>query len=353
MRGIFRTIHGSHLYNLQTPESDEDYKSVHLAFIHNLVTQNFLPQIKNSKDDVSYELSEFCRLLKQSDPIVLEMLFSQKGISHNIFQPFIDNRHKFLSKKAFYKFVGAAESQIKKGTAVNKMINRKEVIRKTPLDFCWVVLDGERDTLFPNTSKQGDILLTQFLELHHIEQRNCILNKLSHGKEVYLLYVVNYLTRGICDEKSNELRMESSPADATPFATICYNEDGYRNHCTEHRQWTEWMEKRNEERVKLHAATGQHIDTKNMMHGLRFLDNLEQILTKGTFELECSPERRDFLLKVKRAEIEPELVRQMIVDKIEDLKILKENSSLREEVDMDYIDELYRTARLEQIRNEK
>lgn len=122
---------GSHLYGLATENSDLDYIGVFLNTPEELyglktcevIEENTISKQDNGKNDKDaidckyYSLAKFCSLALGCNPTILEILFvNPKNIvfCDTIGQHLLDNRHLFLSKKAYHSFLGYAISQKKK-----------------------------------------------------------------------------------------------------------------------------------------------------------------------------------------------------------------------------------------------
>ena len=90
LRKIVTTVHGSHLYGTSTPQSDRDYKGVHLPSGEGIVLQrpeNVIDESiickdasdKNTGEAIdhqSYSLAKFCRMLALGDGVATEILFA-------------------------------------------------------------------------------------------------------------------------------------------------------------------------------------------------------------------------------------------------------------------------------------
>ncbi|MGL4521336.1 MAG: DNA polymerase beta superfamily protein [Bacilli bacterium] len=86
MKTVFKGVHGSHLYGLNTPESDMDYKSVFIPPMRDLLRGNVKSTIekstsdkfhKNDVDDVDntwISLRKFLHLACEGETFVLDML---------------------------------------------------------------------------------------------------------------------------------------------------------------------------------------------------------------------------------------------------------------------------------------
>jgi hypothetical protein len=164
---MFTVIHGSHLYGLNTPASDMDYKSVYLPTARQVYTGKFERSIclntktnskeKNSADDVDhtvYALHEFVRLLAKGDMVAIDMLHATKVESHSstmleLFGELKQHRHLFYCKD-MNSFMGYVRSQAAKyGIKGSRLAFAKELAtilaHNQPVKDC--KLDDFRDIL--------------------------------------------------------------------------------------------------------------------------------------------------------------------------------------------------------------
>lgn len=122
---------GSHLYGLNTENSDEDYVGIFLPPKEYILGLQVVEQIdlsikdkhdngRNTKDAVDrkfYEFRRFCNLALQGNPNIIELLFtSEENIVYinKLGKLLLDNKHLFVSRKIIPKFLGYAESQKRK-----------------------------------------------------------------------------------------------------------------------------------------------------------------------------------------------------------------------------------------------
>lgn len=120
----FLTVHGSRGYGLSTANSDWDYRGFFFVAPWNLL--GFLEgeeqkQVKKDNvDTVAWEFRKFVRLASKCNPNVIEVLFTDPSDQKydefygDLAQQVIDNRHLFLSKRAYQAFGGYAFSQLEK-----------------------------------------------------------------------------------------------------------------------------------------------------------------------------------------------------------------------------------------------
>ena len=134
---VFKCRTGSHLYGLNTPQSDVDFMSVIMPLPKDLLGLQQLEEIDNSTksssenrrntaddiDDHQYTLLRFVHLIMHANPEKTESLFAEpKNIE--LIEPevqfLINNRDKLISKRVLHSFSGFAYSQ------KSKLIVKKE-----------------------------------------------------------------------------------------------------------------------------------------------------------------------------------------------------------------------------------
>lgn len=344
MKTIFRAIVGSQAYGTATPTSDTDYKGIFCQPTKDLIGVGYKEQIEYSKDHTEYEIRRFLQLLQSANPTVLELLFSPKDciqVTSLAYEHLSSYRQKFLTTACANSFGGYAIAQIKKAKGLDKKMNfeKSRIERKTPLDFCWVYVDGITKPL------------TQFLQVNKFEQENCGLTRLNHIKDCYALFY-DYSTRyansrgkmatfgykGIIGENSNELRLSSVDKDQVPEALLYYNKDGYSMHCKDYKEYQDWLENRNTQRYVDTISHGQKIDGKNLMHCRRLLDMAIEIATEGTINVRRP--NAEYLLSIRRGEVSLEALLEQSEEDIKRLDDLFNKSGLPGEVDRNWVNSL-------------
>lgn len=283
---LFESIRGSHLFGLNTEESDIDTFGVFCGpedwFLGN--GKDRVEMVKSEKsDDYWDELGKYFFELGKSNPEALVSLFTpEKFILHfnPILQPLWDIRDQLLTKECFKSFSGYAYSQIKKAKGLKKAINTnpdevKE--RKTPLYFCQVPVGI------------GTHTLKKWLEDRRLRQECCGISRLPNSNECYALFydwgkarelgddvnrddpVIGY--RGILspdDLLTSQLRLSSIPKEEKPLCWFQFNSNAYTSHCVEYKRYWDWVKNRNQKRFELN--TGHNYDCYLMSH-TKFLTN--------------------------------------------------------------------------------
>jgi hypothetical protein len=269
---------------------------------------------------------------------------------------------KILSRKCEKSFGDYAISQIKKARGLNKKINNPVgEVRKTPLDFCKLMGQGQTYDL------------RKWLETLGYDQRFCGVVALSNARDSYALYYDNvsenlfsgempdeevqliknarrkdgrpmgYGFKGIEMENSNEIRLSSVPKlDTIPekeivfLGNISYNKDGYIKHCKDFEQYWKWVENRNPERYNNNLK--QNYDTKNISHCIRLLSVAKEI-GEGKGLILKRTDDRQFLMDIKYGKVEYDDAMAYAENIMKDLPEIYKNSNLPEIPDFEYLND--------------
>jgi len=127
VKKIVRMVFGSHMYGLNTPESDLDYKGIYLPELDDLLLGKHAKHIslstgndksKNSKDDIDddwFSLDEFIKLATKGETVALDMLHVNPEmvkveidpIYGHIWEELVEKREEFYTKnlKAYMGYV--------------------------------------------------------------------------------------------------------------------------------------------------------------------------------------------------------------------------------------------------------
>lgn len=289
---LFEAISGSRAFGLATENSDTDIRGVYYLPKEDFFGLNYIPQISNETNDITYyEIGRFVELLQKNNPNILEVLASPEDCilyRHPLMN--LLKTEDFLSKLCKDTFAGYAVSQIKKAKGLNKKIlNPIDKERKSVLDFCFI-LDG-----------QGSVLLKQWLWENEKIQEKCGLINIDHTKGIFALFYDKSGTLGykgiIQNEEANQVSVSSVPKDEKPVAYLFCNLDAYSVYCKDYREYWKWVAERNEDRYNVNQTHGQNYDSKNMMHTIRLLQSCEQIFRNHSLQIRV--DNRDELLDIK------------------------------------------------------
>jgi predicted nucleotidyltransferase len=142
---ILKTITGSFLYGTEHEGSDKDYLGIFVPPKEYLYGLKKCEQIILNEKDVEetvdytcYNLQKYIHLAMQNNPNIISVLYTPKDrivFKDEYGQALIDNRHLFLSKKAYHSFSGYAHAQRKKIMNKDNVIGRRlDLIKKYGYD---------------------------------------------------------------------------------------------------------------------------------------------------------------------------------------------------------------------------
>lgn len=257
----------------------------------------------------------------------------------------LDQRDSFITKQCKMSFAGYAIGQIKKARGYNKKINweENEMVRKTVLDFCYILKDGESVPFKEWLQKRNKGLGIPDT------QENFGLAKVDHAHDVYALYFAKDgkdYGWGIVskEETANDVQLTSILKHIEITGYLTFNKDAYSNHCKKYKEYLEWLENRNEDRFKMNKEHGKNYDSKNMMHCMRLLNMAEEI-AKGKITVRRPDEERKTLMAIRKGEYDYDKLLEEAEAKIAGLDELFDNSNLPDKVDREFMDNLLITIR--------
>ena len=152
---IFKAIYGSHLFGCSVPESDEDYKCVHMETLSDLLfTDNHARQDKDESGKVKvetedYSLRFYLKMLAGGQVIATDMFFTPRQFwtSHtSIWEDLLELKPHIISKRVG-PFCGYARSQAHKyGNKGKKLLSVQLALKllhaKVPFDTLATELCG-------------------------------------------------------------------------------------------------------------------------------------------------------------------------------------------------------------------
>lgn len=129
LKNIVTIQFGSHLYGTSTPESDLDFKAVHLPGARDIILQRAPNSVSTKRekaegeknfvgevDEESYSLQRFLELLAQGQTVAIDMLFAPHTSlirTSFVWEHICANRARLLTKKSV-AFVGYCRTQANK-----------------------------------------------------------------------------------------------------------------------------------------------------------------------------------------------------------------------------------------------
>ena len=384
-RLLYEYIRGSHLYGLNNEDSDVDTSGVFVCTRDELFgCFGYKPQVTDSRhDNTWFEIGELIRLLLKSNPTVMESLFVPKdkvlGPIHSLMQMVIDNREQFISKQCFNPFFGYAKSQIEKARGLNKKIVNPITERLTPYDFIYT-FKGQGSTKFrdwlanrglhqeccglvnvPNMHdiygvyydfgahiaaytdwKNDSLFLTYACEYNKDKDIDETKSRLSGIAPIGYRGVINV------DADGNELRLSSiDDKNTRPICFISYNQSGYSSHCRLYAEYQTWVKERNPKRYE--SNLDKNYDSKNMMHCFRLMHMAGEIAEGKGMILQRTWDRQ-FLMDVRNHKFEYEEIIERLEEEKERMNQLMEQSTIREQIDTDFVNQLMIDIRKKQFK---
>lgn len=106
MKQIAKVLVGSRLHGLNTPDSDYDYRGIHIHDLRDKLspfqTLKNTTWIEGDEDNTSYELADFCKQAVHGNATILEVFFSNNIIeSSQVHRELKENWKKFMDTKRF------------------------------------------------------------------------------------------------------------------------------------------------------------------------------------------------------------------------------------------------------------
>lgn len=344
---ILEAIMGSHAYGTSLSTSDIDKRGIFIQPIKDIIKYGYVEQVSDEKNDIIfYELKRFLDLLKSNNPNILELLNVPKECviqSSFEYKKISNQKKKFITKKCKNSFGGYAVQQIRKARGLNKKMNwdEKEMIRKSVLDFCYILLNGKSISFKTWLQKTRDLF----------KQEDFALVKINHAKDIYGMYYMGNSyneKKGIIknEKTSNDVQVVSIPKNQFFISNFVYNQDGYSSHCKMYKEYQIWLNNRNEDRFKMNKSHGKNYDSKNMSHCIRLLNMGIEIAKTGKIHVRRTKKEIDILMKIRRGEIEYNELLNTAENKIKEMNDAFENSNLPEDIDSNLIPNLLEEIRL-------
>ena len=140
---IMETIFGSHLYGLNTPNSDTDYKGIFIPDAKDILLGKAPKTIqsstgdkhsKNTTDDIDrqmFSLSKFISLACEGDTVAIDMIHADDSklvTNSETWQYIRDNRHRFYTKKLTGLFGYVRKQASKYGIKGSRLAALREVV---------------------------------------------------------------------------------------------------------------------------------------------------------------------------------------------------------------------------------
>lgn len=162
--------------------------------------------------------------------------------------------------------------------------------------------------------------------------------------------------KGICGEDSEELRLSSVEKGELPVCMMHYNKDKFSTHCKDYKRQETWKKERNPERFRQNMENlkkqsdvnekAGFFDAKNCAACYRMIQNSIEIARDGKYIVNRRNIDRDLILKIKKGELSYNEIMDIINEKKEEMNHWQSISTLRETVDIDYLNQWLLETRL-------
>ena len=307
---LVRVTHGSHLFGTNTETSDMDIKSVVQPSVEEILLGkvNWSKAVgaddtrANTKDDVDderHDLLRYMQMLTNGQPMALEILFAPDhfhiGDTHPVWRELQANSDRLISRKS-QKFLGYCRQQAMSHGLKGERLDAAEKVQRI-LDRL-VKDEGPRKILGAYLH-----MIVAEVKSPHVSE---VFRKTVDGKELSHLKISNKLAAATIELK-----------DAKDICDNVVQNYGRRARM---------------------AQEGQGKDWKALSHALRIgYEALE--LFERSFITFPRPEA-GYLLAVKQGKVDPDVVGNEIEDLLYKVEEASENSSLPEEADVDFMNEM-------------
>ncbi|MBN2161696.1 MAG: nucleotidyltransferase domain-containing protein [Pontiellaceae bacterium] len=334
---IFRCISGSRSYGTHHEGSDTDIKGLFILPMEAYIRmEDPVGQISDERGDVVYySLKRFLELAANANPNLLELLFMPDDcvlLQTRLMNTLQENRHLFVTKKAYESHVGYAQAQIKKARGRHKWVNNPQP--KEPPEreaFCWIVPE-QHSPAFPFRPIP--------LKDSGIDLSECGCASLEHVPDVYRLYHLRAEAKGVF--RGGEPVCTSIPKDDEfrCVGLLIYNRRAYEQRINDHKNYWAWRKDRNDARWEMQERGEMDYDAKNMMHTFRLLHSGEHILRHKAPLVRFNNGELEFLKNVLAGKYEYSDLMKIAETKLDELQLLHATCDLPDEPDMNAINQL-------------
>lgn len=315
---LFKALHGSKLYGINTPESDTDIKCVVLPTARDIVlgktnwshsnkTDN-RPNNSNDIDIETHDLMKFTELLAKGSPFAIEMLFTPESFyladPHPVFNALKEHKEKIVTKQSKH-LLGYCRLQ-----AMNYGINADRV---KAVNRVKEVLEGLIEAYGENArlGNHLDTIVNNVIGLHVKKA----IKTTSNGAHINNLVVENRFTPET-----------ASLGEALKVSTSLVNRYGKSTFTSENASSKDW---------------------KTLSHALRIGYQAMEMFSTGHMTFP-RPEA-DFLMSVRKGAIPADKVVIELCSLLENVEQASVNSCLPDRPDEDFLETLVVDTYSEQV----
>lgn len=289
---VYECIVGSKAYGTDTPSSDTDLKGICIpkdkSYYFGIGVKKFEQKDKGwpkDQDKVIYDIRKAFSLMADANPNMLDMLYVREQdriYCHKLWERVLDNRDKFLSKRARYSFTGYAFAQLKRIKTHRGYLLNPPSHKPTRKEFGL----PERKLISEDHSNAFQWLLARILK-DGLEWAN-----LSEETKEELMGV-NYIgavQKGIPDDCWQDIKGITGASDQ--WIETIMREKKYINAMNNWNAYHRWKTSRNKDRAQMEEKFG--FDLKHAVHLVRLMRMGIEILEHGKV-IVYRPDREELL----------------------------------------------------------
>jgi len=309
MQTIFRVKFGSHLYGTNTPESDTDYKAVHLPDARDILLQRVPESINtgprktkegeknlpDAVDEESYSLQRYLQLLVGGQTVAIDMLFapmSRLEMTSSLWEDIYENRSRLLTKKSA-AFVGYCRTQANK-----------------------YGIKGSRVASARNAS-------AFFSGYVRTDGAPLLVEDLEHGLPI------------LFDDHTRVVTKETTPGRFETYFECCNRLVGFKNKVSEAAAIFTRIYENYGARAKL-AETNEGIDWKALSHAVRVGEEALELLNTGNITFPLANAKH--ILEIKKGLLPYADVAEEIEGLLVAVESASASSNLRDTADLEWVD---------------
>ena len=308
MTRIFRCLFGSHLYGLDTPESDHDYKEIYIPKIEDVILNKYKETInsssnptssKNTNEDIDTEVfavMKYMKLLLQGQAVAIDMFFAPDNmILHQSPEwDYIKARKHLWLHKNISPYVGYCRQQANKyGIKGSRVASTRAL-----MNFFNTCDDSKR---------VGD----------YKKELSCLDKENEHMDFITIPTRQNGDGELLFECCNKKYQMNLKIKNAKEYATKHFTEYGNR---------------------ALQAEKNENVDWKSLSHAVRVADEAIELL--HTHHIEFPLKNKDLILEIKKGNIDYKVVAGIIEDKFIELEEAMNNSTLPEKPNYEAMEDL-------------
>lgn len=368
-RIIYDVIAGSHLYGTNIESSDVDTRGYFFTSKNDYISLfEVQDQVNDEKNDVVYyDLKRAFNLLKTANPNQIELIFPPKNCDcvkykHPIMDILFENRHLFISKKAYFTHSEYAHMQVKKSRGANKKVHNPQpetMPRKE--DFCWYIDVGDRDNeydeselwfsnirkfcrMFKNRREESFPFRPKPLKHTGVNLAEYHVTSLEHTPNVFRLYHYGKEAKGVF-RGDQYLACESIPKEDENEkfrGILIYNHPEFERAVKDWHSYWDFMKNRNISRWTDQEKGLVDFDAKNISHCVRLLISAENIMTNGESLVRLEGENKKYVMDIRYGKFTYDGIMKDVDERKIRLEELFKKSTLPEEADIDKLNKLYK-----------